>query len=358
MLKYQSPFNSFSDDEESLTVNSNDSFDGETNQIISIRDSDVFDSYEKKLEPSKEDILAQWSNYEGIHGKNEGSLPSMILSPSTSRPIKKPSDVEKTSNTFQLLYINPFDEETQSSQSDGIYLENVSTNVNPLNHGTQISNESKQVTVQSSSTNPFHEKAQVSIGPKTKGKISLLNVFSKEVTNNNREISNAADSIILRKSKLREKRKSEQIENRIVMLESDEDASDDISGITFTSLVDQKDLQSRNVEQNTPEISEEKSASLFAQSSSKDIMKRDCYAPKGELNVVLGSSNGNKNIVQKTSSRSPLEGILFAGDKIVAINDIETEQISPLELNQMMECGIKGKRKITFIPGFYENRVP
>jgi len=88
-------------------------------------------------------------------------------------------------------------------------------------------------------------------------------------------------------------------------------------------------------------------------------IRRDCYAPPGKLGVTVTTSHVMKfgddfysiPLVKEIKKGSPLEGTFFPGDRIIAINDIETLDMSA---NQVMNLMVKfggGIRKISFLSG-------
>ena len=79
--------------------------------------------------------------------------------------------------------------------------------------------------------------------------------------------------------------------------------------------------------------------------------QRDFYAPPGKLGILLGKNDCDKNTVHKIISSSPLEGILFTGDKIIAIDDIDLENKTCQEIIEIMNESMMKKCKITFVPG-------
>lgn len=81
-------------------------------------------------------------------------------------------------------------------------------------------------------------------------------------------------------------------------------------------------------------------------------IKRNCYAPPGNLGLVVGSSYNGENVVQNIDKGSPLEGILFVGDKIIAVDNIDVRQMSANAVTDFLVQYSNMRRKITFVNGF------
>jgi C-terminal processing protease CtpA/Prc len=54
---------------------------------------------------------------------------------------------------------------------------------------------------------------------------------------------------------------------------------------------------------------------------------------------------------------SPLEGIIFAGDRIIAIANIDTREMTVSNISQIMEAKFKEPKKITVLSKTYRRNV-
>jgi len=76
----------------------------------------------------------------------------------------------------------------------------------------------------------------------------------------------------------------------------------------------------------------------------------ECFAPPGKLGVAIDSVNGVP-VVHKVKMGSPLEGILCNLDRIVAIDNVDTRNMSGADVTKLMVSGMKKVRKISFVRG-------
>jgi len=96
---------------------------------------------------------------------------------------------------------------------------------------------------------------------------------------------------------------------------------------------------------------------LFEHPSSCDLFPAEeqmkiCYAPPGKLGVAIDTVGGFP-VVYKVKNGSPLEGILSHLDRIIAIDDIKTVDMSAAQVTKLMISRMGKNRKINFIPNGY-----
>jgi C-terminal processing protease CtpA/Prc len=82
-------------------------------------------------------------------------------------------------------------------------------------------------------------------------------------------------------------------------------------------------------------------------------VKRDCIAPPGKLSIVIETS-GNGPVIHQVKPRSPLENILFAGDRIIKIDNFDTSRMTASEVTRIMSQTIGSRRKITVLSSIIE----
>jgi hypothetical protein len=81
---------------------------------------------------------------------------------------------------------------------------------------------------------------------------------------------------------------------------------------------------------------------------SHSIVCRDIVAPPGKLNIIIHSTKDGPAI-HSVKTGSALEGKLFTGDLVVAVDDIDTRTFSSEEVMGMMSQKFDGERKMTVI---------
>ena len=79
---------------------------------------------------------------------------------------------------------------------------------------------------------------------------------------------------------------------------------------------------------------------------SKNIVTRECIAPPGKLQVVINSTKDGPS-VQTVRSGSVLEGKVFPGDLIAAVDDIDTRSFSAEAVMELMMKRNAHERKLT-----------
>lgn len=82
--------------------------------------------------------------------------------------------------------------------------------------------------------------------------------------------------------------------------------------------------------------------------AAKGMVKRDCWAPPGKLGVVIDSTPRGP-VVHEVKGGSPLEGVIFAGDRIIAVDDNDTRSMTASAVTKMMAKKMDKKRKITVL---------
>lgn len=69
---------------------------------------------------------------------------------------------------------------------------------------------------------------------------------------------------------------------------------------------------------------------------------------QGKLGIVIDTTLEGP-VVHKISSESPLEGIIFPGDIIVAINDVDTRAMSASAITALMARTATSRRVLTVL---------
>ena len=81
-----------------------------------------------------------------------------------------------------------------------------------------------------------------------------------------------------------------------------------------------------------------------------DGVKRHCFAPPGKLGVAIEDGPpGVGPVVHKIKTGSSLEGILKSGDRIVAIDDTDTRELSAADVTAWMVEKMECRRKISYM---------
>ena len=84
------------------------------------------------------------------------------------------------------------------------------------------------------------------------------------------------------------------------------------------------------------------------QGSALATMKSDCYAPPGKLGVAIDTINGHP-VVHRIKEGSPLKGILQHKDHIVAIDGVDTRNMTAADVTHLMVKGMNRVRKISYV---------
>jgi len=77
-------------------------------------------------------------------------------------------------------------------------------------------------------------------------------------------------------------------------------------------------------------------------------VQRECFAPPGKLGVVIDTTPEGP-VVHKVNPGSPLEGIVWPGDIIVAIDDEDTRLLSATEITALMVKNMNQRRKLSVV---------
>jgi len=80
----------------------------------------------------------------------------------------------------------------------------------------------------------------------------------------------------------------------------------------------------------------------------RGLIRRDCFAPKGKLGVVIDTTKDGP-VVFEIKPGSVVEGVLFPGDKIIAVDDVDTRHMSASAVTQIMARRMNHRRKITVL---------
>ncbi|KAL7478767.1 hypothetical protein ACHAW6_005934 [Cyclotella cf. meneghiniana] len=76
-------------------------------------------------------------------------------------------------------------------------------------------------------------------------------------------------------------------------------------------------------------------------------VRRDIVAPPGKLGVLVADTTGCGPAVHTVRKGSPMEGLIFVNDIIIAINGINTRNYSATQITKIMNETIDQERKIT-----------
>ena len=78
-------------------------------------------------------------------------------------------------------------------------------------------------------------------------------------------------------------------------------------------------------------------------------IRRDVMAPPGKLGILVANTTGYGPAVHTVRPGSPMEGLVFVDDIIIAMNDINTRDWTAEQLTQVMKDTAKEGRKITVL---------
>ena len=94
--------------------------------------------------------------------------------------------------------------------------------------------------------------------------------------------------------------------------------------------------------------SNEESARDTGSPMMKNIVCRDCFAPPGKLLLVIHSTKDGP-AVHTVKPGSSLEGSMFPGDLIVAVDNVDTRALSAEAVMKMMASRSEFERKVTVL---------
>lgn len=78
--------------------------------------------------------------------------------------------------------------------------------------------------------------------------------------------------------------------------------------------------------------------------------RNELWAPAGKLGVAIDVVNGQP-VVHRVRDGSPLEGFLQKGDKVVAIDEVDTSYMSAADVTALMVRRMTKRRKIVYVRG-------
>ena len=152
-------------------------------------------------------------------------------------------------------------------------------------------------------------------------------------------------------------------------LQSEVETSEDASNASSRQLINDlvwlenkiSDVKSRVNRLDGEEVSVNSSVDMSQSSTHSDlkspishsIICRDCFAPPGRLQIVIRSTKDGP-AVHTVKLGSALEGKLFPGDLILAVDDLDTRGYSAEEVMKMMAAKSAFERKITVL--HYDDR--
>lgn len=79
---------------------------------------------------------------------------------------------------------------------------------------------------------------------------------------------------------------------------------------------------------------------------------RECMAPAGKLGVVIDTTSKGP-VVWQVKAGSPLQDIIFVGDRIIAIDDIDTRGLSASTVTKIMARKCDQPRKLKVLSDIY-----
>jgi hypothetical protein len=80
----------------------------------------------------------------------------------------------------------------------------------------------------------------------------------------------------------------------------------------------------------------------------EQYITRECWAPPGKLGIVIDTTLEGP-VVHKVNPGSPLEGVVWPGDIIIAIDNVDTRAMSASAITQLMIKTAKQRRKLTIL---------
>lgn len=78
-------------------------------------------------------------------------------------------------------------------------------------------------------------------------------------------------------------------------------------------------------------------------------VRRDIIAPRGKLRILVANTQGFGPAIHTIRPNSPVEGLLFVGDIIVAVNDINTRYAKADEITRIFKETVYEERKISVL---------
>ena len=78
-------------------------------------------------------------------------------------------------------------------------------------------------------------------------------------------------------------------------------------------------------------------------------VRRDVMAPPGKLGIMVANTAGFGPAVHTMRDGSPMEGLIFVNDIIIAINGVNTREYTATQITQMMKDTVDEERTITVL---------
>lgn len=72
-------------------------------------------------------------------------------------------------------------------------------------------------------------------------------------------------------------------------------------------------------------------------------------APAGKLGIMVANTTGYGPAIHTIRPGSPMEGLVYVNDIIVAVNDVDTRRYTAEEITKVMKTTVKDERKITVL---------
>ena len=89
-----------------------------------------------------------------------------------------------------------------------------------------------------------------------------------------------------------------------------------------------------------------KSTSVDSIDLEPKLYERVCHAPPGKLGVVIDTTRLGP-VIYQVKEGSPLQGLVFPGDRIIAVDDIDTRGMTASNITKIMARKANVERKIT-----------
>ncbi|KAL7463890.1 hypothetical protein ACHAXS_004241 [Conticribra weissflogii] len=78
-------------------------------------------------------------------------------------------------------------------------------------------------------------------------------------------------------------------------------------------------------------------------------VQRDVMTPAGKLGLMVANTAGFGPAVHTIKDGSPMEGLIFVNDIIIAINGIDTREWKAEQVTKLMKETAENERKITVL---------
>ena len=78
-------------------------------------------------------------------------------------------------------------------------------------------------------------------------------------------------------------------------------------------------------------------------------VQRDVMCPPGKLRILIANTQGYGPAIHTIKPNSPVEGLLFVGDIIIAVNDTNTRKSKADEITRLLRVTVREERKITVL---------